>query len=88
MSDEQLLALMKARREEIVTLAERYATRNVGLAPPWFTDAVAAVAAEVMQTNNWGEAVDWFTRLAAAMWQAGYEAAPKMEWVLPEGAGG
>jgi len=85
---EQILATMGERGQELDDLAGAYMGQDKKPAARWVADCVATIGVLLEHTNTLGGKADFLRILAIAMWQAGYEAAPKLEFVLPEGAGG
>lgn len=87
-SDIELLATMQERLAELRSLLT---AAEVSQKPSrkWIAECVAATGALLRQTPNSDQQFGTLVAgLAWAMWQAGYESAPKLEFVLPEGAGG
>ena len=85
---EQILVTMEERGQELDDLAAAYMTRDKKPSAQWVSDCVAMIGVLLEHTKTLGGKADFLRTLAIAMWQAGYEAAPKLEFVLLEGARG
>lgn len=88
MEEEQALAIMVERGRELAALLKAFEENEKGLSRAWVAECMATTLALMRQARNRQGRLDAITVLALAMWQAGYEAAPKLEFVLQEGAGG
>ena len=85
---EQILVTMGERGQELDDLAAAYMARDNKPSARWVADCVATIGVLLAHTNTLEGKADFLRILAIAMWQAGYDAAPKLEFVLQEGAGG
>lgn len=86
---EQINATMVKRAVHLRMLADKFRQRELrDVDTSWFADCVATICVLLSRPQSQHDQTTILTTLAAAMWQAGYEAAPKLEFVLPEGAGG
>jgi len=83
----QTLATMEERRAELSTLAEAFGEHEQPN-PLWLAECVGVIGVLLARGNTMGLMVSALTLLAKAMWQKGYEAAPKLEFMLPEGGVG
>ena len=88
MDAEQIAAEMAERELDLDALVERFRKHDQHIGVSWFAECVATTAVLLSQANNEEQRTHVLATLALAMWQAGYDAAPKLEFVLPEGAAG
>ena len=88
MDAEQIAAEMAERGLELDALVERFRKHDKHIGVSWFAECVATTAVLLSQANNQEARTHVLATLAIAMWQRGYEAAPKLEFVLPEGGVG
>ena len=88
MDAEQIAAEMAERGLELDALVERFRKHDQHIGVSWFAECVATTAVLLIQAKNQEQRTHVLGTFAIAMWQAGYDAAPKLEFVLPEGAQG
>ena len=79
---------MTERLAEMANLRAAFRARIEKPSPQWVTECITAITVSLFDRNVSPDKIDLMVTLTLAMWQAGYEAAPKLEFVLPEGAGG
>jgi len=82
------LARAQGRLEELWKLRARFQGQDEKPSLEWMVDCTAVIAFLMEKEMHPDIGTDLLVTLATAMWQAGYEAAPKLEFVLQEGAGG
>ena len=75
------------RLTELASLREAFLGQDNKPSRQWMLECMTTTSVLLKQANGFEDWVDALTTLTLAMWQAGYEAAPKLEFVLPEGAG-
>jgi len=88
MDEEQALFIMVERGLELAALVKRFEQKENALNRPWVAECIATTLHLMREASTEQQRLDVITVLALAMWQAGYEAAPKLEFVLPEGGVG
>lgn len=84
---ERLLGMMQERSQELRELGVAFDRTDNKPNQQWLAECATVIGMSLSQLNIQQQAAA-LVGFAAAMWQAGYEAAPKLEFVLPEGAGG
>ena len=87
MSEEQLLATDAARLKELWSLVAAFGAQDNKPPQQWIVECISAVGVAQLDAKSLENGTDLLVILAIAMWQAGYEAVPKLEFVLPKGAG-
>lgn len=85
---EQMLATAEARLAEMWKLRAAFQAGNQKPPAEWMTECIAIIGMLMGKATKEGDEVDLLVTLALAMWRHGYQAAPKLEFVLPEGASG
>ena len=81
----------ESRTERLAEMAQLRAAFHARIEKPslqWVTECMTAITISLFEPDVSPDKIDLVVTLTLAMWQAGYEAAPKLEFVLPEGAGG
>jgi len=80
--------LMPERLLELRNLKAAFQAREERPSLQWMTECLAAITTSLSEADSGSDKIELVATLALAMWQAGYEAAPKLEFVLPEGGVG
>ena len=88
MDEKQALSIMVERGLELAALLKRFEQKGNAVSRPWVAECMATTLHLMREASTRLQRLDAITVLALAMWQAGYDAAPKLEFVLPEGVGG
>jgi len=88
MSDLEGMAAERVAEMVALTYSFPYEGRENIQLRQWMGQCVGAIRLGLQTANTVEEKVILLSGLAMAMWQAGYEAAPKLEFVLPEGGKG
>lgn len=84
MDEEQALAVMLQRARELAGLVKAFEENKKPIDRPWMAECMATTLALMRQADSRQQRLDAISILALAMWQVGYEAAPKLGFVLPE----
>ena len=85
--DEQTFATAKAQLQDLWESRARFQGRDEKPALEWMTDCIS-ITSFLLDNVKEIDATDVLVTLALGMWQAGYEAAPSLQFVLPEGVAG
>lgn len=88
MEEEQALAIVLQRGHELLALSKLFEENDNTPETAWMAECMAATLVLMRQATNRQQGFDAISVLTLAMWQHGYQSAPKLEFVLPEGAGG
>lgn len=83
--DEQDLVIEAARLEELRRLAAAFEAQDNKPPEDWITECISAVSVAQLDAKSLCDETHLLVMLAVAMWQHGYQSAPKLEFVLPEG---
>ena len=85
---EQMLAMIEKCGPQLETLYDNFFAHKEDIDLNWAKGCVGVLALRLSEVNTDQAELDLMMKFAACLWQAGYEAAPKLEFVLPEGPGG
>lgn len=79
---------MPERLLELAELEQAFQAQKQKPSLQWITECMTAISLSLSEVDDLAEKIELVATLTMAMWQAGYEAAPKLEFVLPEGGVG
>lgn len=86
--EQRRFAILEERVGELRVLGSAFDNGDGKSKQQWVAECAAVTKVYLDTLATIQEKVSSLTAFGAAMWQAGYEAAPSLQFVLPEGAGG